>query len=200
VPFERVPGWIGRYDAAHPATSWVVEPDRVRADSPDGTRVGIDVPFEPLTDVSLAGLAAHLERPWRIGIVLVRRGGFAVARLEGASVGESKIGRRHVQGKTKAGGWSQQRSARRRDNQARAAFDAAAEHVERLRTGAGVTLDRLACGGDRQAVASVRAHPELAALAGLPQRWLGGLPDPTRDTLDGAITQARSVEVTLHDP
>ena len=112
--------------------------------------------------------------------MLVRRGGFAVARLDGPTVTESKIGRRHVQGKTKAGGWSQQRFARRRDNQARAAFDAAAEHVQRLLSPSAGSLRLLATGGDRQAVASVLAHPELAPLVALPQAWLGGLPDPTR--------------------
>jgi VLRF1 release factor-like protein len=200
VPFERVPGWVDRYDAAHPGAVWQVDALRAHAESPDGSRAEIAVPFGALAEPSLAGLVAHLERPWRVGIVLVRRGGFAVARLDGAVVVESKIGRRHVQGRTKAGGWSQQRFARRRDNQARAAFDAAAEHVQRLLTGPGRTLDQLACGGDRQAVASALAHPELAILADVAQTWLGGLPDPTRATLDAAITQARSVEITLHDP
>ena len=45
---------------------------------------------------------------------------------------ESKVGQRHVQGRTKAGGQSQQRFARRRDNQARAAYEAAAEHAARI--------------------------------------------------------------------
>ena len=43
----------------------------------------------------------------------------------------------------------------------------------------------------------VLAHPELAQLAALPQTWLGGLPDPTRSVVDAAITQIRSVEITL---
>lgn len=202
VPFERVPGWIARYDAAHPGTRWVVEPDRARADSADGTRVRIAVPFAPLAELSLDGVAAHLQTPWHVGVVLVRRGGFAVARLEGATVAASKIGRRHVQGKTKAGGWSQQRFARRRENQARAAFDAAAEHVARLlvRGELARPLDLLGTGGDRRAVGSVLAHPELGGLADVPQVWLGGLPDPTRTVLEAAVVAVRSVEISLVDP
>lgn len=200
VPFERVPGWVTRYDAAHPDTRWVVEPHHARAHSPDGSLVELAVPFVRLVDLSLDGLAAHLLRPWRIGVVLVRKGGFAVARLEGAVVGESKIGRRHVQSRTKAGGWSQQRFARRRDNQARAAFDAAADHAARLLTGRARPLDLLGVGGDRQAVNAVLAHPELAGLRTLPQTWLGGLPDPTRTVLDSAVVAVRSVEITLVDP
>ncbi len=197
VPFDRVPGWVTRYDAAHPGTVWVVAATAARAESPDGSRVSIAVPFEPLTDATLLGLTAHLARSWQVGIVLVRRGGFAVARLDGPTVTESKIGRRHVQGRTKAGGWSQQRFARRRDNQARAAFDATAGHVQRLLAGPSRSLHLLAAGGDRQAVASVLAHPELAGLQRVPQSWLGGLPDPTRAVLDGAVAQVRSVEITI---
>lgn len=197
MPFDRVPGWVQRYDAAHPGTQWSVQPERVLAVGPDGSRVEIVVPFTPLDDPSLEGLTTHLAQPWRIGVVLVRRGGFAVARLEGATLAESKIGRRHVQGRTKAGGWSQQRFARRRDNQARAAFDAAAEHVERLLTGTARPLHLLATGGDRQAVTSTMDHPVLTGLRGLPQVWLGGLPDPNRTVLEAAVAQVRSLEITL---
>lgn len=200
VPFERLDGWLLRYDAAHPATAWRVTAQDVRTESPDGTRVRIAVPFAPLSEESLDGLSAHLQRPWAVGVVLVRKGGFAVARLSGREVVESKIGRRHVQSRTKAGGWSQHRFARRRDNQARAAFDAAAGHVQRVLGPVSGRLHLLGTGGDRKAVASVLAHPELARLAAAPQTWLGGVPDPNRDVLDEAVARIRSVEITITDP
>jgi Actinobacteria/chloroflexi VLRF1 release factor len=199
VPFDRVMGWIGRYDGAHPGSTWVVEAHQARAESPDGTRVAIAVPFAPLTEATMAGLAAHLAHAWQTGLVLVRRGGFAVVRLDGARVVDSKVGRRHVQGKTKAGGWSQQRFARRRDNQARAAFDATAEHAQRILGQLPRPLDLLGTGGDRRAVASVLERPELAGLRDVPRTWLGGLPDPTRAVVDQAIDSLRSVEVTITD-
>ena len=31
VPFDRVPGWVTRYDAAHPDTTWVVDAQAVHA-------------------------------------------------------------------------------------------------------------------------------------------------------------------------
>ena len=74
-------------------------------------------------------------RPPAWGVLLVRKGGFAIARLRGDDLVESKVGQRHVQGRTKAGGQSQQRFARRRDNQARAAYEAAAEHAARILPG-----------------------------------------------------------------
>jgi predicted NBD/HSP70 family sugar kinase len=132
-------------------------------------------------------------------VLLVRRGGFAVARLAGDQVVESKVGQRHVQGRTKAGGWSQQRFARRRDNQAQAAFDAAAAHVERIVMPSVRSLDLLVVGGDRAAADAVLATPELAALAAVRQQWLPGLPDPKRDVLDRAVAVACSVRVEVVD-
>ena len=197
MPFDRVPGWVSRYDAAHPGSRWTVHAQAATAESADGAHAHLAVPFAPLADPTLEGLFAHLAQPWQLGLALVRRGGFAVARLDGASVVELKIGRRHVQGRTKAGGWSQQRFARRRENQARAAFDAAAEHVERILMPSAQSLQVLAVGGDRQAVSSVLAHPQLSPLAALPQLWLGGVSDPTRPVVDRAIDSARSVTITL---
>jgi hypothetical protein len=195
-----MPGWIGRFDGSHPGTTWQVRSSDVLAVSPDGTRVRVRVPFAPLAEQSLEGFAGHLAHPWVGGVILVRRGGFAIARLEGAVSSEVKIGRRHVQGRTKAGGWSQQRFARRRDNQAREAFDAAADHAHRLLGPVAGRLDVLGFGGDRQAVASVLAHPGLSALSRARHEWLGGLPDPSRTVLDRAIALLYSVRVEITDP
>src|SRR5699024_11147293 len=110
-------------------------------------RLPLDQAYDgPATPPALAG-AARLRGTW--GILLVRRGGFAVARLDGARLVEHKVGQRHVQGRTRAGGQSQQRFARRRANQARAAYQAAADHAARI-----LTLDvrELVTGGDRAAV------------------------------------------------
>lgn len=200
VAWERLPGWIERYDVRHPDTTWTVSPRLVTANSGDGTRVAFGVPLGDLTDLSLAGLRSHLQHPWRIGIVLVRRGGFAVARLVGERVVESKVGQRHVQGRSKAGGWSQQRFARRRDNQAVAAFDAAASHVGRLLVPHATSLDLLATGGDRQAVRTVLTLPAVSALSELPQLWVGAFPDPRRDVLTAAIAAAGSVRIEIWDP
>jgi hypothetical protein len=199
VPWERLPGWIERYDTRHPGSRWVVTPRAVSAESPDGSAASFDVPMAPLADPTLAGLHEHLARSWRIGVVLVRRGGFAVARLSGADVVESKVGQRHVQGRTKAGGWSQHRFARRRDNQARAAFDAAGAHVQALLGQHARSLDLLVTGGDRVAADTVLDMPELESLRGLPRRWLGGLPDPRRSVLERAIETVRSVSVQIVD-
>jgi hypothetical protein len=110
---------------------------------------------------------------------------------------DCKISRRHVQGRTKAGGWSQQRFARRRDNQARQAFDAATDHAARI---LGTTdLDALAVGGDRLALSRVLADDRLTRLAGVPRVRLGSVGDPKPGIAERSIEQACSVSVVVVD-
>jgi hypothetical protein len=128
------------------------------------------------------------------GVLLVRKGGFAVARLAGEDPVDHKIGQRHVQGRTKAGGQSQQRFARRRDNQARAAYEAAADHAARILAG---PLDALVTGGDQGAVDAVLSDPRLAhAAARRTTRWLA-VPDPKRIVLDQAVRDAQAAHVSV---
>ncbi len=200
VPWDRLAGWVGRYESRHADTVWAVSPHLVTATSGDGTRLAFGIPLGPVSELSVASVVAHLGQPWRLGVVLVRRGGFAVARVVGPQVVESKVGQRHVQGRSKAGGWSQQRFARRRENQAQAAYDAAAASVHRILGPHAGSLHLLAAGGDRKAVRAVLAHPELATLSAVQQRWLGAFGDPRRDVLTAAIGAARSVQIEIWDP
>jgi hypothetical protein len=199
VPCERLPGWIARYDERHPGTVWQHAPVLASAESPDGSSASFDVPFPPLDELSLAGLVAHLGQPRRIGVVIVRKGGFAVALAVGADVVASKIGQRHVQSRTKAGGWSQQRFARRRENQARAAYDAASGHVAEILVPHAEALDLLVTAGDRAAVDAVFSLRALAPLLGVAQRWVPGVPDPNRTVLEQVVATARSVDVSVAD-
>ena len=152
-----------------------------------------------------------------LGVVLVRRGGYACALVAGDQVTESKVGTRHVQSRTAAGGWSQQRFARRRGNQADALADAVAGHALRILLGGNESPSRSATttpatpgapgipagmvvGGDRAMVAQVLADSRLRALADLPRRELYDLRDPKRDVLARAVERGRAVRVTLVEP
>jgi hypothetical protein len=104
---------------------------------------------------------------------------------------EHKIGQRHVQGRTKAGGQSQQRFARRRDNQARQAYEAAADHSARILGRVAVVVT----GGDHAAVDAVLADDRLASLT-VVGPWLA-VPDPRRAVLDQAISDAQAIEVEV---
>jgi hypothetical protein len=200
VPRERVVRWFENFAERHPAPVLHVEDGSLHAVAADGAVARAALPF----DEAYAGpadplaLAAAVTMPTRWGVLLVRKGGFAVAVVEhGVVAAGSKVGQRHVQGRTKAGGQSQQRFARRRDNQARAAYEAAADHAARVLAG---PLDALVCGGDRQAVEQVLDDRRLQVLRRvLVGPWLA-VPDPRRAVLDQAVRDAQAVQVVVVEP
>ncbi len=97
-----------------------------------------------------------------------------------------------MQGRTKAGGQSQQRFARRRDNQARQAYEAAADHAARL---LGEGAPHVVTGGDHAAVDEVLADPRLKRVS-VDERWLP-VPDPKRGVLEQAILDAAAAWVQV---
>jgi hypothetical protein len=170
----------------------------------NGTVAECVVPFlscwTPAGD-AVEALAAHATAPRRVGVLLVRLGGYAAGVFDGTALVGSKVGSRHVQGRSAAGGWSQQRFARRRANQADQALDAAADTAARILVPAAADLDALVLGGERKAVDRVLAAPALKALAAVPvePRFLP-VPDPRLDVLKTTPAQFRAVTVRLIDP
>jgi hypothetical protein len=197
VPVARWGRWLDNFQAGHGATDVTVGSGALRGVGADGStfeaRLPFDVGYDGLPDAR--AFVAMAVPPGGWGVLLVRKGGFAVARLEGARMVDHKIGQRHVQGRTKAGGQSQQRFARRRDNQARQAFDAASEHAARILGGRGARP--VVVGGDRPAVGQVLADPRLRDLQ-VVGPWLP-VPDPRRSVLDAAVDDARALRVTVHN-
>jgi hypothetical protein len=190
LPPARIERWVSNFEARHGQTTLALRDGHLYGEAADGSWFTGAPPFDRSLDApDVAALIAACAPPDHWGILLVRKGGFAVARLEGERIVESKVGQRHVQGRTKAGGQSQQRFARRRDNQARAAYEAAAEHAARIIANTPV----LVVGGDHAAVGAVLEDPRLkAARAGLRGEFLT-VPDPRRSVLEAAITDACSV-------
>ncbi|MBA2695223.1 MAG: hypothetical protein H0U62_05125, partial [Actinobacteria bacterium] len=131
-------------------------------------------------------------------LILVRRGGYAVGLAEGDRLVAHKCGTRYVQSRTAAGGWSQQRFARRRSNQADALVGSVAQRAQAM-LGEG-RLDALVVGGDKALVREVLAVDRLSGLAALPQRAFHDLPDPRLVVLEKTLQRARSVQLTLTDP
>ncbi|HEY0903270.1 MAG TPA: acVLRF1 family peptidyl-tRNA hydrolase [Marmoricola sp.] len=194
VPADRVERWVANFEARHGATSLAATAGALHGLATDGSTFEMRLPF----DASYAGpaaavaFAAEVSAPADWGVLLVRKGGFAIARLAGSSVVESKVGQRHVQGRTKAGGQSQQRFARRRDNQARQAYEAAAEHAARILAG---LRGPVVAGGDHAAVEEVLTDPRLRSLT-TAGPWLA-VPDPRRSVLDQAVVDACSAQVVV---
>ncbi len=199
MPPARVERWVSNFITRHGETELGVCDGRLTGRAEDGSTFEARRPFATSYDgpANPAAFVTACTPPAAWGVLLVRKGGFAIARLAGERIVESKVGQRHVQGRTKAGGQSQQRFSRRRDNQARAAFEAAAGHAHRILTG---SLTALVCGGDRTAVEQVLEDPHLRSLAKLRvDPWLP-VPDPRRATLEQAVADGSSVALTVTDP
>ena len=177
----------------------------LRLDAADGATAVVTVPWPPFAPPPtsnpsfVAGvLARHAARPRTIGLLLVRRGGWAVGVAREGRLLVHKTGSRYVQSRTAAGGWSQQRYARRRGNQADALVQAVVEAAAaRLDASA---LEGLVPGGDRGLVEAVLAQPSLAGVAALPRGPLLDVPDPKAAVLEAAAQRARAVRVLLDQP
>lgn len=221
VPPERLAGWVDRFVGSHgpsvPSLDGTADPPARLLSAEDGSWARLRAWSPPPADdlaSSGAGLGRALgewARPPALLVILVRRGGYAVAVVSGAGeLVAHKVGTRLVQSRTAAGGWSQQRYARRRENQADALVEAVIGHAARVlsegqsRAGpvGGVVL-----GGDRTLASAVLealpsaspASASLPALTGLPRRGLWNLPDPRRAVLDDAVATARAVQIEVHN-
>jgi hypothetical protein len=194
VPPTRFGRWVENFASRHGESELMVRGGSLAGEAADRSTFVARLPFAtayagPADATSFAN-AALAPDAW--GVLLVRKGGFAIARLHGQGLVEHKIGQRHVQGRTKAGGQSQQRFARRRDNQARQAYEAAADHAARI---LGSRALPLVTGGDHGAVDEVLADPRLRQVT-VVGPWLA-VPDPRRTVLDRAIEDAVAVAVEV---
>ena len=200
VPAARVVRWFENFETRHGATSYDVVDGvlarRTPRTAPTATAaLPFDRPYDGPADP--AALDRLRRTPRRLGGPPGAQG-----RLRGRPADRRphsssyKIGQRHVQGRTKAGGQSQQRFARRRDNQAVAAYDAAADHAARILTG---SLEALVTGGDAAAVEAVLADPRLVRAAGARTSLFLPVPDPRRSVLEGAVADACSVRITVRN-
>lgn len=195
VDDARIDGWASGFEARHAEVVRQDADDVIVLTAADGSTATL----EPLCpngawSTSLAAWAAH---PASVALVLVRRGGYAVGLAQGASLVAHKAGTRYVQSRTAAGGWSQQRFARRRGNQADALVGAVAEHAHRLLADA--RPGALVLGGDKALTAQVLQDARLAALRTLPQRGMFDLGDPRLSVLQEALRRGRSVRILLQE-
>ncbi|MGP4015691.1 acVLRF1 family peptidyl-tRNA hydrolase [Saccharopolyspora sp. 5N708] len=204
---ERLAGWFDRFAASHGgAARTVVRAQRVEVHAADGASAAVDVPFGPLPPphgeqpgLAVRALVEHVNRPRRIGLVLVRLGAHSVGIAYGGEVEQSATDRHLVHGRNKAGGWSQQRFARRRAGQSRRSLDAAADAVARLLLPARDRLDAVVLGGDRHALEALRTDSRLAELLARAEARVLDVPEPRRAVLDDAARRAVAVEIEVRE-
>lgn len=206
---ERLERWAAGFAERHGEVV-VSMGDSVVLTAADGSIADLEVPFGPLAVEPgadpVVALAAYAGVTRTSALLLVRRGGYGIGVARGSDLLQHKVGTRYVQSRTAAGGWSQQRFARRRSGQAAGLVVAAVETAVAMwgrgegGTAAGVRLDVLVPGGDRLLVEDALTDPRLTFAAALPRGPLLDVRDPRLDVLRDTAKRYRCVRVRLTEP
>jgi hypothetical protein len=150
--------------------------------------------------VELAPLFEALDEDHLVAALLVRLGGYAVGVFEGEKLVASKVGSRFVKGKHKKGGSSANRFRRRREEQARALIEEAAEVAASVLEPWRGRVGFVALGGDRKAIDEVlKASPPLGWLAEKALPRFFDVPDPRQRVLERLPYDLYAAELTATD-
>jgi Actinobacteria/chloroflexi VLRF1 release factor len=199
---DRLARWVATFAERHGAITAETGRLAVTFRAADGAAAECHPPFPPMPapaggtwpddPAELAALiAAHAAGDRTVGVFLVRLGGFAAGVFTGSPprLISSKVGTRLVHGRSAAGGQSQQRFARRRENQAARMLVPYAER-----------LDAVVLGGDRKAVTAARADPRLRpVMRHAVDRFLT-VPDPKLAVLRDSPRLFLAVRIHLTGP
>jgi hypothetical protein len=220
---ERLPAWLNGFAVRHGGYKVTEVDEALHVEAGDRTALALWPPPGAALTGDIEAFVVEAMRERRLGLLLARQASVAVGVAEGPRLKASKVETFYVQARTAAGGWSQQRYARRRSNQARAAAEGAADVTVRLllpelagapgasqrapaseeRTGrAGNTADlaALVAGGDRRTVDAILADPRLAPVAKLRAERFLAVGEPRHKVLEEAVALARAVRILIHDP
>lgn len=202
VPPERLGRWLdGVADRHGLFTDVVLVEPTVRITCADTTTLTLRAPFDWTPGAALlTSFTAAVREPHTCAVLLVRRGRWAVGVFTGTELVVSKVDARLVQGRTAAGGQSQQRFARRRANQTDAVVGHAVETAVRVLMPHAVPVDALFTGGDRGLVDDVLADPRLRPLAVKRHERVLDVGEPTKAVLLESVDQARAVAVHIREP
>jgi Actinobacteria/chloroflexi VLRF1 release factor len=199
----RLIGWVNRFAGRNDGLAAIeAADDAVTLRAVDGTTALVAVPFPPMSIGArepLEAVLAHVAGLGAVGILAVRGGAHSVGIARAGVVVSSSTDRAYLQGRTAAGGWSQQRYARRRGNQLTASLADAADAAARVLVPAAKMLDALVVAGDAAGMTRVLTDPRLAPLLDLPRREFRDVPEPRRTLLDDLAVRLLTVEITVRD-
>lgn len=200
---DRLTGWINRFTERHQAiASMDASLSAVKITAADGATASLAVPFAPMRidDAEpVEALFRHISEIGDVAAILVRERAYSVGVVRDGAVLASSTDTRYVQSRTAAGGWSQQRYARRRGNQRRDSYQSAADRAHRVLTAHTTAFNGLVVAGDATAIRTVLDDPRLADLADLPRRTFTDIAEPRRAVLDEVAVRCRTIEITIRD-
>ena len=199
VPAARLQRWLQGFSDRHGGAEASLQAGRLRLMGADGGTAEVTPAFAVRDVAGVEAFVTAVRSVPRTGVILIRRGGFAAAVVEGSAIIASAVGKRHVQGRTAAGGWSQQRFARRRDKQVHGLVDAAADYATRILLPA-LPVEYLATGGDRALVDDALSDPRLSSVRDVPRGPHLDVPDPRRDVVDSLPERLSTLRIDLVDP
>jgi hypothetical protein len=198
----RIEGWLDSFGQRHGGARTEPAPGVVTVLAADGSFAECHPPFPPMPAGSKgtgAELAAHATAPRTVGVLLVRLGGYAAGVFTGtdARLAASKVGSRLVHGRSAAGGTSQHRFARRREKQANEAMAAAADNAVRVFGQFSGRLDAVVLGGDKRAMAALRADVRLKPYFAIAVDRFLTVPDPRLSVLQTTPRAFRSIRIRM---
>jgi Actinobacteria/chloroflexi VLRF1 release factor len=198
---ERLARWLTGFEERHGKVSVSQDGGQVMLSGADGAQAVISVPFPPppVGDSTLDDLVHHVAVERQVGALLVRKGGYAVGVFAGRKLIRSKVGSSYVQGRTRAGGWSQQRFARRRENQADKAYQLAADAASAALLPAVDDLQTIFLGGDRTGVEAVLADSRLSPVRAKASSHVLPVAEPRLPVLRAFPDQFLAVLIRLND-
>ncbi|MCR1159975.1 hypothetical protein NEK97_00710 [Paenarthrobacter sp. UW852] len=179
VPAQRLSGWVDRFAAGHGPLQEEMIDDGLVLQASDGAVALLRAPW-PVDGrpgrgaSSIERLASLATQERGLGILLVRRGGFAVAAASGQRVLASKGGKRYADARTTAG----------------YATEVFAGHL----------IEYIVPGGDRALVDQVLAEPSLGAVAGRTRLALLDIQDPKPAVLQKAAAESCAIRITVTNP
>jgi hypothetical protein len=196
----RLGRWLDGFEERHGPYTLTVDGEAFRVTAADATVAFLYAPpGSAAAPHDVDGLLAEAARPRRLGLLLARQAAVAVGVADGDRLIASKVDSSYVQSRTAAGGWSQQRFARRRENQARAAAGTAADLVARVLLPEVGRLVAVVTGGNRRSVDAILVDPRLAPVVALRAERFLDVPEPRLAVLQRAVGAARAVRIRIVD-
>ena len=133
-------------------------------------------------------LRSLLRHDFRVALILVRLGAYAIGLCQGESLISSKVGTGLIHGRHKKGGSSQQRFQRHREKQIENFLDRVCSHSREQLEAQARMLDYLVYGGARTTISSLRKRCSfLRQFDGRTLPPLLDIPEPRKAVLETAI-------------
>jgi len=151
-------------------------------------------------------LCSLLKRTFRIALILIRLGAYAIGLSEGENLVTSKIGTGLIHGRHKKGGSSQQRFRRHREKQVEYFLNRACGHIREHLEPHASTVDFVVYGGAQTTISLLRKRCTfltrfdshiLPSLPDIPEPRLAVLEKAVRRTWSSCVIEWRDDEIPV---